>query len=449
MKRFLILIFFGLVLQTSHAQEEKSVDIKPDFHLRTFWMSSTYPSDFKDDYALGTSLNLGTKISFQKNWNFQIGYRVFANVLSSDIWSPDPLSGQSNRYETGLFDLLNPGDSFFGKLEILNLGYNSDKWGVKVGRFGINTPWINPQDGRLSPTGIEGVQGWFAPNENWRIEAWWINRMSVRGTSRWLGVGESIGVFPVGRDVFGKASKYSGNTNSDFVGLYQVDYSRDKLGKMSLSQTYVQNISNTLDLSWNKDWSMKGSKAKWISGAQIGFQHGIGDGGNSLDSLAYKSPEDRNWYLSTRFGWRNSKWLTHMNFTRVGGDGRWLSPREWGKDPFFTFIPRERNEGFESVTAATWFASYTMQDFPLEIYGVIGIHQIPSTSDAQANKYNFSSYRQINFGLKYRPKGLPRTNFHLLVMNKEALDSEGLTPNQRYNKVELWHVNFIFDIYLN
>lgn len=33
-------------------------------------------------------------------------------------------------------------------------------------------------------------------------------------------------------------------------------------------------------------------------------------------------------------------------------------PREWGREPFFTFLPRERNEGFGDVHALMGKLSY-------------------------------------------------------------------------------------------
>ncbi|MHA7128172.1 hypothetical protein [Algoriphagus namhaensis] len=445
MRKRLIGLLFPFLSIAVQAQEIKKLELSPDLHVRTFWMNTSYREDFKSDFALGASVNLGAKLTYTKNWTFQAGYRVFANIWSTDIWEEDLLSGQGNRYETGLFDLLNPGDDFFGKLELFNLSYSSEKWGAQIGRFGVNTPWINPQNGRLSPTGMEGLRLWWKPGERWKFETRYVHRISVRGTSRWLGVGESLGVFPIARDITGRPSRYAGNTKSDFVGILEVSHQTASGDQFLFSQTLAQNLFNTFDLSWNKTWKQSEAKGAWISGLQLGFQHGIGEGGNALDSLRYKNPEDKNWYLSARFGYKKSKWLGHINFTSVQGNGRWLSPREWGKDPWFTFIPRERNEGYESVTALVGFLGYSLDKVPMEFYTHYGYHFLPDLSDAAANKYNFPSYRQINLGVKYKPKKLSGADIHLLVMNKEAIGNEVLSPNQRYNKVEMWHLNLIVD----
>lgn len=448
--RLKLSLFFLLIFSNASAQEtKKKIELSPDVHFRTFWMSTTYPSDFKNDFALGTSLNLGAKVKITEPWTIQVGYRIFGNLWSSDITEPDPLTGQFNRYETGLFDLLNPEDKFFGKLEMFNVKFSKEKWGFQLGRFGINTPWINGQDGRLSPTGIEGGHIWLTPNPKWKVDIWGIGGMSVRGSSEWLGVGESIGVFPVGRGVDGQKSQYSGVTDSDFIGIFEVSRQTEQLGKLVFSQTFVQNISTTFWLSWDRSFGSKEGSKLWITGIQFGYQQGIGEGGNELENLRFKNPEDKNGLVSTRFGYKKKRWLTHVNFSKVWGNGRWLSPREWGKDPWYTFIPRERNEGFQSVDAISIFLSHTFPSIPLELYSHLGFHWLPDVSDAAANKYAMPSYRQINLGAKYSPVKFKKSTFHLLIMNKEALGTPDLTGSQRYNKVEMIHVNLIFNWYLN
>ncbi len=440
---FLILPFF------SFSQEsDKALIFTPEIHFRTFWMSTTYPDDFKDDYALGASLNLGGKLTYRENLKFHVGYRFFANVWSSDISSPDPLSGQSNRYETGLFDLLNTQDKFFGKLETISIEYSNSKWGAKAGRMGFNSDWVNAQDGRLSPTAVEGVTVWFLPTEKWKINVWGIGRMSVRGSSSWFDIGETIGIYPVGRNMEGKPSQYFGNTESDWIGIWEINH-KLKSGELNFSQTLVQNISNTFWSRWERNWLIEGKKDKILLGLQAGYQHGIGEGGNADLTMSYKDPQDKNWALSGRIGYSSPKWVTHLNFSKLGGTGRWLSPREWGKDAWYTFVPRERNEGFENVDAIVAYAEYRFPKNQIQVYAHLGYHWLSDIDNAAANKYAFPSYRQINLGLKYKPESVKNLDFHLLVMNKEALEDPVLTPNQRYNKVEMIHINLIVNWRLN
>ena len=425
-------------------EKERKLKLSPDIHFRTFWMSTSYPGlDFKEDYALGMSLNLGGKIRYRDNWTFHAGYRVFVNAWSSDIWELDPVSSQSNRYETGLFDLLNPRNRFFGRLETLSLEYSQEKFGLKIGRMGINSDWINAQDGRLAPTAVEGGYAWFQPDNRWKFGIWAIGRMNIRGSKDWLNPGETLGIYPQGRTEGGKPANYFQNTESISLVIAEADRMLEDGAKIHFSTTIAQNLFSTYWLAFEKN--RKGEKGALFYGLQAGLQLGQGEGGNPDFDLSYKNPEDLNYAVSGRLGWSTSRWLTHLSFTQVGGDGRWLSPREWGKDAWYTFIPRERNEGFSSVQARVGYGEYRMEKIPLQIYAHAGIHWLEDVKDAAGNKYNFPSSFQMNLGLKYQAKKAKNLDFHLIMMTKQPLESVGLTNNQIYNKVELLHINGIIN----
>jgi hypothetical protein len=444
--RFLIafLVFF-ITIESFSQEKERTLTLVPKAHFRTFWMSTSYPSDFKNDFALGSSLNLGGEISYHQYWKIQLGYRFFGNLWSSDLNELDPLSGQANRYESGLFDLLNPKNRFFGKIETLSVSYSQNQWGITVGRMGIDSDWVNLQDGRLAPNAIEGINIRFESKNQFKVEFWGIGKMSIRGTSQWLSVGESIGVFPVGRDVFGKPSQYFGNTQSKWVSIMDISKSWENF-EARASVTSVQNISNTF---WIRGEHRFAKNSSWLFGAQFGFQHGWGEGGNPDLQLAYKNPDDRNYAISFRAGYGKNRLKYNLNFTHLGGNGRWLSPREWGKDAWYTFIPRERNEGFSNLTAWTAYLEYGFPEIGLTPYLNFGLHFLPDIDLVEANKYNFPSYRQINLGLNYKPKGLKKLSIHAIIMNKEPLQQPDLKPNQRYNKVGMVHTNLILNWNLN
>lgn len=448
MRKSLLFLLFLLPVIALAQKPKIKFQAAPEVHFRTFWMSTNYTTPYKDDYALGSSLKLGANLKYTKNLEFRIGYRMSANLWSSKLTEADPLSGGFPRYELGLFDLQHPRDRFFGNLEILSLTYSKENFGVSIGKMGINTDWINAQDGRLAPTAIEGAKIWISTAKKWKLTAWGIGRINVRGSRAWLGVGESIGVFPVARGIDGKPSRYKGNTQSEWIGLMELDKKWEGF-ELHLSNVLVQNISNTIMAQTQRIWEKENSSQQWLLGLQLGFQHGVGNGGNSDPSLRYKDPEDRNWSISTRLGYDLFNWKFHLNYTKVGGEGRWLSPREWGKDVWYTFIPRERNEGNASFDAVLGYAEHTFSAIDLTAFVYAGWTWLPNIMDSQANKYNSPSYRQINFGLKYRPKMLDRIDAQIFVMNKEQIGNEMLKPVQEYNKVGMMHVNAIVNWRLN
>lgn len=447
--RTVVLFFFIPLLSNTITavvaqQEEKKIIFKPEASFRSFWMQTSYADQaLKSDHALGMTAYLGGKWTVRKNWELRVGYRAFGNVASSLIWENDTLTGQPNRYEAGLFDLLQPEDRFFGRLETLSLGYSKPKFGIKLGKMGIQTDWVNAQDGRLSPTVVEGIHGWFAPNRSWKISGWGIHRLNIRGSRDWLPVGQTLGIYPQGRTVAGTAARYFDQTNSKWIGIWELERSFVGGGKFKLTQTIADNLFATYGSSFEQV-KLKAS-GTWSYGIQAGLQHGIGEGGNVDESKRYKDPDDINFSISAKVGWKKGAWELQLSSTQVGGKGRWLSPREWGKDAWYTFIPRERNEGFESVTAVVGYASYRFAKLPLQVYTFAGLHVLPDPTNIAANKYNFPSYRQLNMGLKYAPVQLKNTELHVLLMNKEPLDTQALSPAEVYNKVGMWHLNVMLN----
>ena len=225
-------VFFGEHLQAQTDANEKKIVFQPELSFRSFWMNTAYSNEaFRSDYALGLTSLVGGNWTLQKKWELQIGYRVFGNAFSSDFWLPDPVTGQANRYESGLFNVLDPEDRFFGRLELLSLSYSQSNFGLKLGKMGIQSDWVNAQDGRLSPTVVEGVQAWFLPRPNWKLTTWGISRMNIRGSKDWLPIGETVGLFPQGRSLFGKPASYLGNTSSSWLAIWEVE-GKIKEGKL-------------------------------------------------------------------------------------------------------------------------------------------------------------------------------------------------------------------------
>ena len=113
---------------------------------------------------------------------------------------------------------------------------------------------------------------------------------------------------------------------------------------LRFSQTIAENLFATYWITYEK--TKKNSLGSWNSGIQTGLQQGIGEGGNRDLVKQYKNPSDVNFAFSAKLNWKKGAWETQLSATQIAGKGRWLSPREWGKDAWYTFIPRERNEGF-------------------------------------------------------------------------------------------------------
>lgn len=429
--------------ETDPESNKSKRPIQGSIGLRSFWMSTSYWENFKDDYALGQSAYLQLKTKSYKGFSVVGRYTVFGNVWSTNLLERDPVTRNFNRYEVGLFDVLDPSDRFFGKIEELQIRYDSEKLKATLGRMDINTPFINPQDGRLSPTYVEGLRIKYSPDTKNSFTADLIGRMSPRSTSGWFDIGETIGIYPVGQSEFGLPSKYQGNTQSDFFTVMDWQHKFDQSIQLQVNHTYVNNISSTYLTQVTKDWNLKRSSNKFVTGLQTTIQHGVGEGGNPDPEKRFKNPEDLNVVISARLGIKNPKSILYFNYTRIDGKGRFINPREWGRDPFFTFIPRERNEGYNQVDAFTTYYQRNLLEKGLQFYGFAGLHFLPDPSNAELNKYAFPSYAQANLGTKYTPKDWGKgLDFHFILMSKVNLKSGEMKPQWIYNKVNMVHINF-------
>jgi hypothetical protein len=81
-------------------------------------------------------------------------------------------------------------------------------------------------------------------------------------------------------------------------------------------------------------------------------------------------------------------------------------PREWGTEPFFTYLSRERNEGLGDVHAGVARINYHVIEVPVKTSLVFGYYNLPEVNNYALNKYAMPSYNQINADAKYEFEGL-------------------------------------------
>jgi len=108
------------------------------------------------------------------------------------------------------------------------------------------------------------------------------------------------------------------------------------------------------------------NNSSFFAATQFIRQDAINNGGNTNAAKTYFEHKGKSFSFGARAGWKNKTWETSINYNRITGHGRYLMPREWGREPFFTFMPRERNEGFGDVNALITKIQYTQIIQPKE-----------------------------------------------------------------------------------
>jgi hypothetical protein len=419
---------------------------KFDAHLRLYYMSTNNQAPLSDYYALAFGGGIKYETGSFKGFRFGVGGFFIWNLSSSNLAKRDSLTGARNRYEIGQFDVENPENKTdLDRLEDFYLSYTYKKSFVRIGKQVINTPFINPQDGRMRPTGEQGV--WMDFNEipRLRVQAGWLSKISPRGTVRWMDVDESIGIYPSGVNTEGGPSLYKGNLTSAGVGMLGLTYQMPKGISIQLWDHYVDGIFNTVFIQAEGQWPAA-SQEQFTWGAQYIFQHPLKDGGNPERSKTYFDPEDHAQVFSLRTGYKYDKSLFRVNMTRITADGRFLMPREWGREPLYTFLPRERNEGSGDVKAISFNAIQELPRKKLRLEAGYGYYDMPEINQVRLNKYQFPSYHQFLADIRYQFGGFFRgLNIQFLYTYKK--DAVKNIDDLKYviNKVNMHHMNLIMN----
>jgi hypothetical protein len=418
-------------------------------HARYFFMATDNAPGLNDYYANAFGMGIGYETGKFKNISLGLSGFFIYNLFSSDLKAPDPLTGMSNRYELGLFDIGNPENrNDLDRLEDLYIKYTRHQSSIKFGKQHIKTPFINPQDGRMRPTLVEGLTADIKLGKNTRLEAGWLYGISPRSTIKWYSIGQSIGIYPAGVHVDGKRSAYSNNLSSDYVLYAGLSKNFSKHIKAQLWNQYVDNIFNTTLFQVNASIDLNSSKQlRLISAIQGINQQAIQYGGNQNQALTYMQKNNQVRTFGARLGLeREGDWSLTANYNHIGNSGRYLMPREWGRDPFFTFMPRERNEGFGGTDAFQLLYSKKIKRTGLRTDVSYGHFYLPDVKNTALNKYGLPSYQQLNIDVNYQfSKFLKGLEFQFLYVYKAPLGNTYNDPKFIFNKVNMSLYNVVLN----
>ncbi len=415
-------------------------------HLRYFFMSTQNKGDLTDYHA--NAVGGGIKFETARFKNFQIGVSGFFvfNVGSSNLAVPDASTNQPNRYEIGLFDIEDASNKKdIDRLEELYIKYHFKNSSLTFGKQLFNTPFINLQDGRMRPSEVEGIWAEINQVKKIKIELGYLYGMSPRSTVKWYKVGESIGIYPVGVNEAGAKSGYAGNVESNGIILGGITYQYSKNFKLLFWNQYTTNIFNSALLQADYEYSLP-NKSKLITSGQLIRQDAVNDGGNEDATKSYFKKGSKSYSFGGRVGWKNNRWETTLNYNRITAHGRYLMPREWGRDPFFTFLPRERNEGLGDVHAIVGKLNYKIPKARITASVGFGHYKLPEVTDFVLNKYGLPSYNQLNVDLRYKFSGLLKGfEMQLLYVYKSKTGNSYNNDKYVINKVDMNLWNLVFN----
>jgi hypothetical protein len=414
------------------------------FHSRTYLMG-TYNRDELSDYgAWAAGAGLGYVSPEWKHFSFGFsGFFIF-KLWEHNLNTKDPLTGGTNRYEVALFDMEDPENSTdLDRLEELFIKYRRGSWSFIAGRQHIETPFLNGQDNRMRPNIFSGLwTEWEVENVKW--EAGWLNSVSPRGTVDWFGLEESLGVYSFGKNVDGSASQYKGNSRTAGVFILGGHYERPSW-KFHTYHYYTENIFH---LSYGDALYKykRGKESEWFIGTQWLYQQQVQEGGQPDPQKSYIQEGEYTWGSGATIGSRQGRHRLSYNMLYLHDSGRFVFPREWGREKFWASLPRERFEGAGGLFAQSikWEGEWLGES----LHSMVGSGWVirPDPQDAALNKYGQPSFyhivAQVDYDFSFPLAGL---KFSGLLVYKGNAEGQPIPDLIALNRVDLWHYSVIID----
>ncbi len=412
------------------------------FHSRSYGMATWNQGSLRDDATWAQGGELGLITAPIGHWRIGLsGFFIFEMASTPLDMEVD---GMRNRYEIGQYDVTHRGQTVgLERLEDLYIeGTWKSQW-VRFGRQTIETPFLNKQDGRMRPTTEEG----FVYRRDlgpWKFEGMAIWAVSPRSTVEWYSLSESVGLYGTGlHPTTGNTHEISIESGSKSIYMIHVDSPTKSHWKFHGYHLWWPGVMQTHRVGIDHEPTSEGV----LLGFHYYLQTAMGEGGH-IDPLRAYMPVDHTAQvysgrlgISQVDGKRRTEWT--LNGTRITDDGRYLMPREWGRDPFFTFLPRERNEGMADLWAATlkWDYVHGHQEWIV----AAGRYVLPSWQDFSRNKYQTPSYNQF-----YVEWADALTGFwegvHLRTMVAYKWNDDPTLPDfVKVNTVNMLNASFIVD----
>ena len=406
-------------------------------HFRLYAMGTINRGALPDHHATAFGGDLGYRSAA---WH-RLVFSIAGGYTLPLFTSTDGPAWQRSRYEIGLFDVTGHRSNEYLYLHTFNIAYRSRdrRLHISLGKQRLDQPFLNAQDSRMHPTAFDGLLLTYTPDARTRFTVGWVHHVAPRGTLEWYTVARSIGAWPgQGRDSQERPAAYPGHVRTPGILTAQVDRRIASRIALRLHELCVIDVVNTAFVE-----VVYGPHPAWSFGLRAIRQDALGNGGAPVDSLAYLPRGASSHTFSARIEHRRGPWTFRINGTRITASGRFQLPREWGREPLYTYLARERNEGLGDVWATSVDALRHGDRLTLRM--AAGSYVFPR--DPRLNKYDMVPYAHGLIELTYPFRGRLRgVDLRVLYVHKEPL-SRSVPPTvaQVYNRVDLHHFSLIMD----
>lgn len=404
-------------------------------HVRKFTMATINNGSLSDYYASAIGASIHYETARLKGFKFGLEGQFIYKLHSNDLNHIDAITGKTSKYEQQLFDVEHSHNyNDLDRLEELYLDYLYKGFNLEIGRLDVTTPMVNMHDGRMKPKVFQGAVIKQQIDDKNKLFLSWFIGASPRSTIHWYSIEDAIGIYNNGCLSDGSEAHYHGHISSNGLGIVGYTHQFSKVSNIEFWNYHLDNIVNTSIPKWTYK-----PKSRFGGGLMGMLQLPINNGGHDDAHLSYYRTDHYTAAASGSLSYRIKHKLFALNATHIGNSGRYVFPREFGVDPFFTFISRSQLEGFGNVTAI----GANIQHLKEGLNAAINYNLILASDEINMNKYNIPSYHQINFDINYAFKD-KWEGFYLrfLYVLRYATDRVN-NPHREMNKVNFNHLNLV------
>lgn len=426
-----------------HENDTTSIKLGKIHFLARNYISTTINFEQLNDYFTNAQM-LGMRYQsplLWKRFHLTTSGSISKNLFSSDLSVKDSLSGTFSRYELTLFDM-NPDNyrTFFIQLEEFNFRYHLKNWQWTLGNHYLNNPLLNPQDARLRPTIFSGISAEHLSKRNWRISTSFLLAASPRSTFNWYSIGNSMGTYSQGVQSDGLPYAYQNKVKTSGIYVLGIQSPKnEKRGSGQFWNYWIENVMNTTytDFHFRLNQSLKHPLV--ISGQAL-FQFAT-----SYRSVANYTPSNfKSFTYGLQLEQQFESFKIRLAANHITKMGQFLFPREFGREPLFTFIPRERQEGLADVKSVLLGLMKSFKN--LQIESRTGMYWTPKYNDFEHNKYGTTSFLHTALMVNYNlTRKVPELQISMTTLLKKPLSDEPIPLKYIANRVNMFYTALVIN----
>ncbi|MFA0960505.1 OprD family outer membrane porin [Roseivirga sp. BDSF3-8] len=411
-------------------------------HIRNYTMATTNKGALSDYWSNATGGAVHYTTATYHGLQLGVAWIFTFHTLGPDLTTPDSISGKLPKWELELYDVSRPGvGKDLDRLEELWLYYERPRWNIRIGKQNINKgPLLLARDGRMKPFVYRGVWMQGTPAKGHRLTLGGIDKVSPRGFTEWYSLTEAIGLAGMGVTPEGEPSAY--HEQVETKGLLVAGYENTVLPGIRLSY-WSYYLHNLFTMQWAQvDYHHEGL----ILGAQLACQQPQKAQRNQEQTTRYMQPNERGVVASVQAGWQGD----HIHLTaaalRSFSEGRFLWPKELGREDFYVSQPRAWIDGLGDAKVYSLKGVY--KGLPHGGWNMklqLSRYDLPAADEL--NKYRRPSFYQVLAEAGYtfggRLKGLELT---FLYIGRYSPAEETPALAQNFYRTNFHHLNLVTNI---